>query len=175
MPERLVRILAAAAVAAAIGVVALLVVRALREAGQLPEGPVPIAFDRTACAHCRMLIGEAAFAAQLQEQGGRVHDFDDPGCLLRFEAERRPAVHARWFHHLREQRWLSGDEVAFAEVTPTPMGYGLGAVEAGTPGALSLEAARRQVEERTARHRGQAAPAPAEAGPPSTRMGGAES
>jgi hypothetical protein len=173
MPERLLRILSVAAVVAALGVVALLVVRAVREAGRLPEGPVPIAYDRAACAHCRMLISETAFAAQLQEQGGRIHDFDDPGCLLRFEAERRPAVHARWFHHLREERWLSGDEVAFAEVAQTPMGYGLGAVEAGTPGALSLEAARRQVEERTARHRGLATPPKPE--PPSSGGGGAAS
>jgi hypothetical protein len=92
-----------------------------------------------------MLIGEAAFAAQLQAQDGQVFDFDDPGCLLRFEAEREPAVHARWFHHLREERWLSGDEAAFVDVKPTPMGYGLGAVEAGTPGALPLDAARRRV------------------------------
>jgi hypothetical protein len=159
MAERLLGAGAVLALAAVLGVVGWLVFGALREAGRLPDGPVPIVFDRAACAHCRMLIGEAAFAAQLQSQDGRVFDFDDPGCLLRFEAERQPAVHARWFHHLREERWLPGDAVAFVAARPTPMGYGLGAVDAGTPGALPLDAARRHVAELAPQHRG--APAPA--------------
>jgi hypothetical protein len=54
------------------------------------------------------------------------------------------------------------------------MGYGLGAVEAGTPGALSLDEARRHVEARTARYRAAHEPAPpAERAPPSTGPGGA--
>ncbi|NMO14834.1 hypothetical protein HPC49_00720 [Pyxidicoccus fallax] len=101
----------------------------------LPEGPVPVAWDREACAHCRMHVGEPAFAAQLQLADGRVLNFDDPGCLLRYEAEKRPAVHAAWFHHVREDRWIPGAQVAFVPVSPTPMGYGVGAVEAGAPGA----------------------------------------
>jgi hypothetical protein len=155
--ERLPRAAAVLAIVAVLGIAGWLVLGAVREAGRLPEGPVPVAFDRAACAHCRMLVGETSFAAQLQGQDGQIFDFDDPGCLLRFEAERRPAVHARWFHHLREERWLPGDAVAFVAVEPTPMGYGLGAVDAGTPGALSLDAARRHVEEVAARHRGSGA------------------
>ena len=33
-------------------------------------GPQPIAFDREACAHCRMLISEPSFSAQLQAEDG---------------------------------------------------------------------------------------------------------
>lgn len=102
---------------------------------RLPEGPAPVAWDREACAHCRMHVGEPAFAAQLQLQDGRVLHFDDPGCLLRYEAEEHPRVHAAWFHHVREDRWIPGGGVAFVPVGPTPMGYGVGAVEAGVPGA----------------------------------------
>jgi hypothetical protein len=123
------------------GLVALLAVGglglALTWTERLPEGPVPVAWDREACAHCRMHVGEPAFAAQLQLEDGRVLNFDDPGCLLRYEAERRPRVHASWFHHLREDRWIPGTWVAFVAASPTPMGYGLGAVEAGVPGARS--------------------------------------
>jgi hypothetical protein len=104
---------------------------------QLPEGPVPVAWDHEACAHCRMHVGEPAFAAQLQLKDGRVLHFDDPGCLLRYEADRHPEVHAAWFHHVREDRWIPGAQVAFVAISPTPMGYGLGAVEAGAPGARS--------------------------------------
>ena len=70
------------------------------------EGPEPIAFDRESCAHCRMLISDPAFAAQLQTEDGQVFDFDDPGCLMRFREERAPRVRAVWFHHVREDRWL---------------------------------------------------------------------
>jgi hypothetical protein len=51
---------------------------------------------------------------------------------------------------VREERWIPGDRVAFEHVPRTPMGYGLGAVDAGTEGALGLEAARARVAERGA-------------------------
>ena len=110
-----------------------------------PEGPQPIAWDREPCAHCRMLISDPHFAAQLHTADGTVESFDDPGCLFARVAARRPAVRALWFHHVRDDRWLSGDAVAFERVSPTPMDFGLGAVDAGTPGALTLEEARAAV------------------------------
>jgi copper chaperone NosL len=118
------------------------------------EGPQPIVFDREPCAHCRMLISEPRFAAQLQGADGTVASFDDPGCLFAYQAARPPAEGALWFHHVREERWLPGDRVAFTDVTPTPMGYGLGAVDADTPGALALGEARARVARREALRRG---------------------
>jgi copper chaperone NosL len=114
----------------------------------LPEGPQPIAWDREPCAHCRMLIGDPAFAAQLQLADGAVESFDDPGCLLARLDARPAAVHALWFHHLREERWLPGDGVAFVRVAQTPMDSGLGAVDVGTQGAIPLEAARTELRAR---------------------------
>jgi copper chaperone NosL len=111
------------------------------------EGPEPIAYDRAACVHCRMLISDPAFAAQLQTTDGEVLDFDDPGCLLRYRAEHEPRVRAAWFHHLREDRWLPATGVGFERIDPTPMGWGLGAVDAGAAGALSLAAAEAIVRE----------------------------
>jgi copper chaperone NosL len=108
------------------------------------EGPQPIAWDREPCAHCRMLIGDPAFAAQLATAEGVVASFDDPGCLLSAEAS-YPGARALWFHHLREDRWIAADRVAFVRVPRTPMGFGLGAVDPGEPGALSLAQAREAV------------------------------
>ena len=105
------------------------------------DGPEPIAWDREPCAHCRMLIGDPAFAAQIVTADGVAASFDDPGCLLSAEAS-HPAVRAVWFHHLREDRWIPGDQVGFVRVPRTPMGFGLGAVDAGEPGAVSLAQAR---------------------------------
>lgn len=110
------------------------------------SGPEPIAFDRESCSHCHMLISDPAFAAQLQTEDGETFNFDDPGCLLRWRAEHAPRVRAVWFHHVHEERWLPEAKVAFMPVAHTPMGYGLGAVDAGTPDALS----RAQAEARVA-------------------------
>jgi copper chaperone NosL len=120
----------------------------LAAACRLPDGPQPIAYDREACAHCRMLIGDPHFAAQLQTQDGEVRSYDDPGCLIADLTQRAPRVHALWFHHLREERWLDGDHVGFVETARSPMGYRLGAVEAGAPGALSLAEAGARVAAR---------------------------
>jgi copper chaperone NosL len=117
--------------------------------GRAP-GPEPIAWDREPCAHCRMLIGEPAFAAQLRTREGVVASFDDPGCLLA-ALPSYPEVSELWFHHHADERWLPGDGVAFVRVARSPMGYGLAAVAAGTPDALSLDAARAQVAEARAR------------------------
>jgi hypothetical protein len=122
----------------------LLVARAQR----LPGGPEPIAWDRAACAHCRMLIGEPGFAAQLQLHDGRVLDFDDPGCLLRHLPDERADVHAIWFHHAHEDRWLRGEAVRFRLVRHSPMGWGLAAVDTSEPHDLDVAGASARVNPR---------------------------
>jgi copper chaperone NosL len=115
-----------------------------------PPGPEPIAFDREPCRFCRMLIGDPAFAAQIRTEQGETLAFDDPGCLLRYRALRGPAVRAVWFHHHREDRWIPESSVAFVPVPETPMDFGLGAVDAGLPGSISLALAEARVRERAA-------------------------
>jgi len=121
------------------------VVLVVRGGQQLPDGVQPIEWHRQACAHCQMLLGEPAHAAQLITTDGDVLGFDDPGCALRYLEERRPTVHRLWFHHGTADRWLTDREVAFTTGASTPMGFGLLAVERGTPGAIDLAAARARV------------------------------
>jgi copper chaperone NosL len=134
---------------------ALLLAAAVAIAGagcQRRDGPEPIAFDRESCAYCRMLISDPAFAAQLRTEAGEVLDFDDPGCLMRYRQEHAPRARAVWYHHLREQRWLREAEAGFVPVARTPMGWGLGAVDAGSAGARSLADAEAIVRARAAGH-----------------------
>ena len=119
----------------------LVLVLVLAACGRAGRGPTSIAYDHEACAHCHMLIGDPRYAAQLVTEAGDVLDFDDPGCLLVYLAEQHPRVRALWFRDSRADRWLGGDEVRFVPGAATPMGWGLAAVSAETPGALSLEAA----------------------------------
>lgn len=120
----------------------------LFNAQTLPDGPAPVVWDKTACAHCRMHVGEPAFAAQAQLADGTVLDFDDPGCLARWLDEHASAtLHATYFHHHRDDRWLSPSDVGFLATTPTPMGFGFAAVDAATPGAITWPEFRARVRE----------------------------
>ena len=120
----------------------------LVRAQELPTDVVPVAWDHAACAHCRMHVGERGFAAQLQLTDGRVLDFDDPGCLVSWLETSNAPVHATWLHHHTEDRWLRRAEAGFVAVTPTPMGFGLAAVDASAPGAIGWDAAVAKVRAR---------------------------
>lgn len=120
---------------------------------ELPDQPQPIAWDREACAECRMHIGEPAFAAQLITTDGQVLSFDDPGCLFIHLADSAPQVHRAWVRHVEQDRWLPLDQAGFVRVATSPMGYGLAAVGAGTPGAMTWTEA--QADAVRARARGQ--------------------
>ena len=122
-----------------------LITLAMAEARTLPDGPSQLVWDRTACAHCRMHLGEPAFAAQLQTKGGATLGFDDPGCLFLYLEKQQPDIHAIYFRHMKEDRWIAREAVAFVKVSPTPMGFGIGAVDKGAKDSFSLEEARRRV------------------------------
>lgn len=125
----------------------------LAAACSLSEGPEPIAFDRQPCAECRMLISDPAFAAQLQFVDRDTASFDDPGCLLRYRTRSDVRVRAVWFHHVHEDRWLPASEVGFVSVPHSPMNYDLGAVDATTDGAISLDEAALRVQDRSRERR----------------------
>jgi hypothetical protein len=127
--------------AAAIAAIAVAAFAATR----LPAGPVTTVFDKEACAYCKMHVGEPPFAAQLQTRRGDVWFYDDPGCLADHLIDENPDVHAIWFRHLREPRWVAAEQAAFVPVQPTPMGFGYGAVDAGEAGGLTFAAFRAYV------------------------------
>jgi hypothetical protein len=141
--------------ALALAVIASVIAYVIVARDALPSGPTDLVWDKTACAACQMHVGEPAFAAQVQLTDGRTLAFDDPGCLFLTEVELEGRIHAVWFHHCREDRWLRAEAVAFVAVEPTPMGFGLGAVDAGTPGSSTPEEARAQVSARAGLYRGE--------------------
>lgn len=146
---RLGPLLAAGALLAALAL-------ALRWAQSPPAGPVEPSWNRTPCAHCGMLVGDPAHAAQLHTPAGEVRFFDDAGCLLLYVSERPDEAGAAWFHHFREPRWIPAASAGFVAAESTPMSYGLGAVDAAEPGALSRGAALSEVQKLEATRRGSA-------------------
>jgi copper chaperone NosL len=125
--------------AVAILIVATALVLVVHGGTRIPDEVQPIAWNVEACAHCHMLIGDPAFAAQVITEDGTVLSFDDPGCAARYIREHRGHVHRAWFHAGRGDRWIGLADVGFVKVTTSPMGSGVMAVDKTTPGALRLE------------------------------------
>ena len=119
---------------------------------KLPDGPADLIWDKAACAACGMHVGEPPFAAQATTKDGRVHAFDDPGCLFLWLEEQRPDVHTLFFRHSREDRWLARDAVGFVAPDKTPMGFGFAAVDGTAPGAVDFDGCKRRCLERTTGH-----------------------
>lgn len=140
--------LAVAGVLAVLAAVVGAVAWQVREGQRLPDGPVQVAWEKEACAHCHMQVSELPFAVQLQTPDGDVVTFDDPGCFFLYLDDERPAIHEVWFHDSRGDRWLRRDEVAFVTAPATPMNLGLAAVVRGEPGAIDFEEARARVAAR---------------------------
>lgn len=105
----------------------------------LPEGPVPVVWDREVCEHCKMHIGDPRFAAQLQAANGIVMSFDDPGCLAEYLDANPMELHALYFRDYENDQWLSQSEAGFLPVEDSPMGYGIRAVTRGTAAARDWE------------------------------------
>jgi copper chaperone NosL len=125
----------------------LLAVLALAAAacGAAADGPPHIEVDRSACAHCGMLISEPLYAAAYQAPGAEPRLFDDIACLLRaVEGEPRAEGLTYWFHDVATGQWIAGQEAVFvrSSVLPTPMGGGFLAYR--DPAAVATAAERHQ-------------------------------
>ncbi len=108
-------------------------------------GPRPIALGDEVCRHCHMTIADPRFAAELVTARGRVHVFDDSGCLVLFAAEGGvplEQVHSLWVHDfLHPDSLLDARAAVYLRIESmnTPMGSHLVALREG-PGADSLSA-----------------------------------
>jgi copper chaperone NosL len=134
---------------------ALVVLVALAACAPRAGGPPEIVIDRTACAHCSMLISEPRYAAAYRVDGTD-KAFDDIGCLLdALEGEPAGAAVQLWFRDVHDGAWIEPDAATFVSVPgmQTPMIGGIvatahaGELESlkGRPGATvytSLQAVR---------------------------------
>lgn len=108
-----------------------------------PNAPPSIVWDHVACDECGMLVGDPTSAAALIESDGTQRSFDDPGCLFRYVLAKQPHVSRMWFTD--GASWYRENAVGFVVGAATPMGSGLHAVPAGTPGALGFGEASSRV------------------------------
>lgn len=93
-----------------------------------PSGPPHIEIDRTACAHCGMLVSEPMFAAARRVAGQPPRIFDDIGCLLEDRRAGGKAGHEEiWVHDATNGAWLEGSRAVFVRSgsVRTPMNGGV--------------------------------------------------
>lgn len=109
-------------------------------------GPVPIDYGVVECDHCHMTVTDPPFAAELVTTTGKVHVFDDPGCLAAFVAEGTvppDQVHSLWVNDfLSPSDLLRAEEATYlrSDRIRTPMNTEVIALRPGTR-ADSLRAA----------------------------------
>ena len=90
-------------------------------------GSEPINYGRDVCAHCRMHLSQAGFAAELRDRDGTLTKYDDIGCML----------HAMLaLHHEVPEAWVEDHDgggfvpllsasLVHSDRLETPMGSGI--------------------------------------------------
>lgn len=105
-------------------------------------GPEPIAVGERPCDHCHMVIMDARFAGELVTRTGKVHQFDDIGCLAAFHASSQlppDQVHSLWVTDFRRPDSLIDATTAaylLVDTLRTPMSSHLVAVPAEAADSL---------------------------------------
>ena len=90
-----------------------------------PAKPGTLDTRNDACAHCRMAVSDARFAAQLAAPGEEPRFFDDLGCLADFlRAGKAPRGAVAFAADHRTKAWVRADRAVYTRVPglETPMG-----------------------------------------------------
>jgi len=91
-------------------------------------GPPRIEIDRTACAHCGMLVSDAVFSSAYRIDDRPARVFDDLACLVT-DLRRTGRVGAAtvWVHDAANGEWMDGRTAAFVRSPSvrTPMNGGV--------------------------------------------------
>ena len=95
-------------------------------------GPQEISWGRDACEHCRMIISERPFAAELRDgERKRIHKFDDIGCAIHWaKANNQPLEKAAEFwvmSHTDGKTWLDARQAQYRVDVRSPMNYNFAA------------------------------------------------
>jgi len=113
------------------------------------NGPIDIKWDRDTCEHCRMVLSDKRFVAQIQGgPGNQVYLFDDFGCAVNWlatQAWREEKTIKIWVADARLGNWLDARQAYYVGGQVTPMDFGLGAVAQPVPGSINFTTAKAQL------------------------------
>jgi copper chaperone NosL len=106
------------------------------------DEPVDPVWGKEPCAHCKMLVSDKRFAAQLVTAEGDRHHFDDVGCMVLWMGEHKAAPKRFWARDAQTGQWLDARSARYASGARTPMDYGF---EARAEGGVAWDEVRAAV------------------------------
>jgi copper chaperone NosL len=105
------------------------------------KGPVEIAIGQDVCDHCRMVITDIRFAAEIVNQNGKVFKFDSIECMVAHRAD-VANIHSLWVQDfLNPSEWIEAHQAVYlkSENLPSPMGGFLSAYAQESAAAAARE------------------------------------
>ncbi len=93
------------------------------------DGPREPVWGKEPCAHCRMLVGDRRYAAQVLHEGER-RFFDDVGCMVLWLEERGAPSDPAWVRDANGPGWLDARSARYVGGKATPMDFGFEARQA---------------------------------------------
>lgn len=98
-----------------------------------PADPV---WGKEPCAHCKMLVSDKRYAAQVVHDGERFY-FDDVGCMVLWLDEHDGASKRAWVRDDAKGAWVDARTSTYADGKKTPMDFGF---EVASGGAVTFTA-----------------------------------
>ena len=99
------------------------------------------------CAHCKMLVSDKRYAAQLVDEAGEHRFFDDVGCMVLFMEGKKPPERA-WARESTAGVWVDARTAKYVQGARTPMDFGF---EARADATIAFEVVRVAVLEKKRR------------------------
>ncbi len=94
------------------------------------------AWGKDPCAHCGMIVGDRAAAAEAIDPRGERLFFDDVGCMVTYEAERHLTFTRAWVRAPDRAAWIDAKGARYVGGHATPMDYGF--VPTAAPSGLAF-------------------------------------
>jgi len=112
------------------------------------DGVLEPVWNKQACSHCRMLLSDPRYAAQvLTEDSERLY-FDDIGCMASYLVKHSVRFRRAW---VRDEHgsWVDALRARYRTDAATPMGFGY---EPSARGSLDFAAVKQRVADQPPTH-----------------------
>ncbi|MDR0408602.1 MAG: nitrous oxide reductase accessory protein NosL [Campylobacteraceae bacterium] len=103
--------------------------------------PKDIKIDRDICAHCKMVISSANYAAQIVTKDGKHYFFDDIGCALTWLNLQNITIEGEAYIYVADfesTEWIDAKKAYYIDGANSPMHYGFAAYKNAVDGKDNL-------------------------------------
>jgi len=97
--------------------------------GNTQHKPITIKPKTYQCSECKMDIENLEYLAELITIEGDTYFFDDIGCVILWLEKHQPHISKILTQTLDTHKWIEAKQAWYSRISPSPMGYGFGAVE----------------------------------------------